>query len=67
MEQVEVTEAQIDAALNARVPGGSNVWVWLPQKDAWTPHETAREVMRCAIGAALAAATPPGGPNNGAG
>lgn len=51
-EQV-VTEAMIDAALQAPVPGGSNVWVWLPQKDAWTPHETARTVMRCALEAAL--------------
>ena len=45
----QVTDAMIDAALKASVPGGSEVWCWLPQKDAWTPSETARDVMRCAL------------------
>jgi hypothetical protein len=48
-----MTDELVDAALNAQVPGGSQVWVWLPQKDAWTPSQTARDVMRCAIDAAL--------------
>jgi hypothetical protein len=56
MSEIEaMADELVDAALNATVPGGSNVWVWLPQKDAWTPHQTARNVMRCAITAALAA------------
>jgi hypothetical protein len=56
MSEIEaMADELVDAALNATVPGGSNVWVWLPQKDAWTPHQTARDVMRCAITAALAA------------
>ena len=50
---VEVTDAMVDAALHASVPGGSEVWVWLPQEDAFTPHQTARDVMRCALSAAL--------------
>lgn len=57
---VEVTDAMIDRALHARVPGGAEVWVWLPQKDAWTPHETARDVMRAALTAALSASAPEG-------
>jgi hypothetical protein len=52
--RVAVDDAMIDAALHARVPGGAEVWCWLPQQDAWTPHETARDVMRAALGAALA-------------
>src|SRR5688572_25712870 len=46
-------EAAVEAALHAIVPGGAAVWCFLPQKDAWTPHETARDVMRVAILAAL--------------
>lgn len=52
----EVTDAMVERALCARVPGGSQVWVWLPQADAWTPHQTARDVMRCALDAALSLA-----------
>ena len=48
-------EALVDIALHARVPGGSEVWVWLPQEDAWTPHETARVVMRSALKPIIAA------------
>ncbi|RWO06318.1 MAG: hypothetical protein EOS07_22025 [Mesorhizobium sp.] len=56
---VAVTDAMIDAALYARVPGGSQAWAWLPQEDAWTPHQTARDVMRSALEAvALAAPVP---------
>lgn len=51
---VKPTEAMIEAALHARVPGGSEVWAWLPQQDAWTPHEIARDVLRAALTAALA-------------
>lgn len=47
------TPEMIEAALHARVPGGAEVWAWLPQKDAWTPHETARDVMHAALSAAL--------------
>lgn len=46
-------EAMITAALDARVPGGAEVSAWLPQKDAFTPHQTARDVMACALKAAL--------------
>lgn len=51
----EQMERLIDAGLNARVPGGAEVTAWLPQKDAWTPHQTARDVMEAAIKAVLAA------------
>lgn len=54
---LQPTEDELDAlveiALHARVPGGSEVWVWLPQADAFTPHETAREVMRSALKAVM--------------
>ncbi len=50
----EVVERAVEAALHARVPGGSEAWVWLPQRDAFTPSETARDVMRAAVTAALA-------------
>jgi len=52
-EKEQVSESMIDAALMARIPGGAEVWHWLPQKDAWTPHQTALDVMRCALEAAL--------------
>lgn len=48
-----VSEAMVDKALNARVPGGSEVMAWLPMADAWTPHNTARDVMRAALSAIL--------------
>lgn len=48
-----VTEDMVTAALNARVPGGAEVWNWLPQADAWTPHQTARDVIRAALEVAL--------------
>ena len=51
--KAKVTEEMITAALYARVPGGAEVWCWLPQEDAFTPHQTARDVMRCALEAAL--------------
>lgn len=51
--RLHVDEAMVERALHARVPGGSEVWCWLPQKDAWTPHQTARDVMECALSAAL--------------
>lgn len=44
-----ISDKAVEAALKASVPGGSEVWCWLPQKDAWTPHETAKDVMRCAL------------------
>ena len=53
--EIAELERLVDVALKARVPGGSEVWVWLPQQDAFTPSETARDVMRCAIKAALEA------------
>ena len=56
--EIAELERLVDVALKARVPGGSEVWVWLPQQDAFTPSETARDVMRCAIKAALEARTP---------
>lgn len=49
----EATDEMVDAALHAVVPGGAEVWCWLPSVDAWTPHDTAREVIRTAIRAAL--------------
>ncbi|RWP29897.1 hypothetical protein [Mesorhizobium sp.] len=54
-----VTDAMVETALYARVPGGSQVWAWLPQEDAWTPHQTARDVMRCALEAVAALASQP--------
>lgn len=51
----EASAEMIEAALHARVPGGAEVWCFLPQQDAFTPHETARCVIECAINAALAA------------
>lgn len=50
-----VSDEMVERALMARVPGGSQVWVWLPQEDAYTPHQTARDVMRCALEAVLPA------------
>jgi hypothetical protein len=55
---VGVTDALIEKALHARVPGGSEVWHWLPQLDGWTPHETARDIIRCALEAALQSSPP---------
>lgn len=57
-EEVGVTEATVEAALHAHVPGGAEVWHWLPQTDADNtdlaqPHPTARNVMRAALEAAL--------------
>lgn len=53
----EVTEAMVNDALFARVPGGAQVKDWLPTRDASgeVPHRTAREVIMAAITAALAA------------
>ncbi len=58
-----VTDAMIEAALHARVPGGSNVMDWLPLANdehgrPSSPHQTARDVMRCALEAALASPSP---------
>lgn len=54
-----VTDEMVEAALHAVVPGGAEVWNWLPQETAWEPHQTARDVMRAALTAALnASATP---------
>jgi hypothetical protein len=49
----EVTEAMVDAALNARLPGGTPVLAYLPSEANWTPLERAREIVRCALSAAL--------------
>ncbi len=47
-------DALEEAALHARVPGGAEVYHWLPtDKSAQNPHQTAKEVMRCALAAAL--------------
>lgn len=51
-----VSEAMIDKALAARVPGGSEVRAWLPMSDGWTSHQTARVVIRAALSAVLDAA-----------
>lgn len=48
-----VSDELIERALHATVPGGGQVWCWLPSVDAWTPHQTARNVMRAALEAAL--------------
>jgi len=56
-----VSEAMIERALHAPVPGGAEVWHWLPQTPLWStgfttaqPHQTAHNVMRAALEAALA-------------
>lgn len=49
----EVGDAMVERALHATVPGGGQVWCWLPSVDAWTPHETARSVMRAALQAVI--------------
>ncbi len=49
----KATPEMVEAALHAIVPGGAEVWVWLPQQDAFTPAPVAREVMEVAINAAL--------------
>jgi hypothetical protein len=54
LERCPVTDALVDAALHARVPGGAEVWNFLPQKDAFNPHETARAVIRAALEMAFA-------------
>lgn len=50
---VDVTDEMIERALHAPVPGGSVVWVWLPQEDAWKPNQNSRDVIACALLAAL--------------
>jgi hypothetical protein len=53
-----VSEAAVERALHARVPGGAEVWWWLPQEPvneaeiAKGPHETARVIIRAALQAA---------------
>lgn len=51
-----VTDAMVEAALKARVPGGAQVKDWLPSADTYgrEPHQTTRNVMRAALTAALA-------------
>jgi hypothetical protein len=41
----------VERALHARVRGGAEVWCFLPQKDDFTPSETARAVIRAALDA----------------
>ena len=48
-ERMAVSELEIEAALYASVPGGATASCWLPQADAWTPHQTARDVLRAVI------------------
>lgn len=57
-DAVAVTPEMVSAALFAKVPGGAEVWHWLPQTAGNTPHQTAHNVMRCAIAAALAPSAP---------
>lgn len=49
----QVTEEMINKALHAVVPGGAEVWCWLPQVDGFTPHQTARDVIRSALEAVI--------------
>ena len=61
---MELDEKGLEAALHAAVPGGAEVWHWLPQADTddvtgeGRPHQTAYNVMRAAIEAYLATTTP---------
>lgn len=57
-----VTEAMVERALMARVPGGSEVWVWIAQDDAFKPSQTARDVIHAALKAALPPVAEPGEP-----
>jgi hypothetical protein len=48
-------DALVEAALHARIPGGSEAWVWImPQTDAFAPSEHQRDIARCMVKAALA-------------
>ncbi len=51
-EKIGDVEGMAKLVLNARVPGGSEVAAWLPQKDAWTPHQTALDICE-AVATAL--------------
>lgn len=52
-----ITDAMVEAALHATVPGGAEVWAWLLQeKRKSAPHQTDYNVMRAALSAALAPA-----------
>jgi hypothetical protein len=53
----EVTADAVEVALRARVPGGAQVFHWLPMIDGREPHETALVVMQAALAAALPALT----------
>jgi hypothetical protein len=59
MTSSPITDEMLDRALHARVPGGAEVWAFLPQKDAFTPSETARNVVRAAVEAAMRSSAPP--------
>lgn len=49
-----VTDAMVEKALHARIPGGSEAWVWIiGQDDGWKPHQAARDVMRAVLEAVL--------------
>ncbi|HTV69287.1 MAG TPA: hypothetical protein VMF90_12190 [Rhizobiaceae bacterium] len=48
-----VTDEMVEVALRGRVPGGSEVWVWIDQRDPFVPSENARDVIRSALEAAL--------------
>jgi hypothetical protein len=48
-----MSEKSLYRAMHTRVPGGSTVAAWLPQKDAWTPADTAWELLEIIVTAAL--------------
>lgn len=56
-----VMDAMVERALYARVPGGAQVWHWLPDECGRHPHPTAYAIMRAALEAALAAQENPNG------
>lgn len=50
-------EGAVEAALHARIPGGSEAWVWIMrQTDAFLPSDQQRDIARCMVRAALDAA-----------
>jgi hypothetical protein len=51
-----VSAEAVEAGLHAVVPGGAEVWNWLPQKPEGGPSDTAKEIVRALLADALSAA-----------
>ena len=57
----DITDSMVDAALNARLSNGAPVLAYLPSSSRWEPDDRAKEIIFCAIQAALIARAHGGG------